>query len=175
MTAETRSPTMLVCLSEATVARLMALRAGPDEPIDGTIARLAGRPLVTRRAEPTAPSRKNRPAVVTRRAKHAAEVLGERIEAPTLSLLFAAVVDMVAELDPVVLERLAPITARKRHYVARSKAEIHPGRPDLPTIKARSGWWVSRNVGERDVQRGLMALCEVGSLKFGSDICFPSC
>lgn len=173
MTAETRSPTMLVRLSEKTVARLMALRAGPDEAMDRVVARLAARPPITPHAESTAPSRKIRPVAVTVRGKRAAEVLGERIEAPTFGLLFAAIVDMVAELDPTVLERLAAIIARKRHYVARSKAEIHPGRPDLPTIKTRSGWWVSRNVGARDVQRGLMALCRVGSLTFGTDVRFP--
>ena len=173
MTAETRSPNMLVRLSETTVARLMALRTGPYEPMNGVVARLAARSLITPHSEPTVPSRKNRPAAVAGRGKHAAEVLGERVEAPTLGLLFAAVVDVVAELDPAVLERLAPITPRTRHYVARSKAEIHPGRPDLPTIKARSGWWVSKNVGEEDVRRGLLALCRVASLKFGSDICFP--
>jgi hypothetical protein len=79
----------------------------------------------------------------------------------------------MAELDPAVLERLAAITARNRRYVARSKAEIHPGRPDLATIKTHSGWWVSSNVGARDVQRGLMALCQVGSLTFGTDVRFP--
>ena len=173
MTAETRTPTMLVPMSEKTVALLISLRAGPDEPIEGTIARLAAHPLVTRQAKLTAPSRKNRPVAVAGRGKSVAEVFGERIEAPTLGLLFAAVVDMVAELDTAVLERLATITARTRHYIARSKAEIHPGRPDLPTIKTRSGWWVSRNVGTEDVQRGLMALCRAGSLKFGSDIRFP--
>ena len=87
MTAETRrSPTMLVRLSEKTVARLMALRAGPDEAMDRVVARLAARPPITPHAEPTAPSRKIRSVAVTGRGKRAAEVLGERIEAPTTQL-----------------------------------------------------------------------------------------
>ena len=86
--------------------RVEALRT-QGEIIAITIARLAAHPLVARQAEPTAPSRKNRPAAVAGRGTRVAEVLGERVEAPTLGLHFAAIVDMMAELDPAVLERLA--------------------------------------------------------------------
>jgi hypothetical protein len=167
------TPIALVQLREATLGRLVELRANPDEPLDEVVSRLAVRPPSAVKPEVTTRPTIARCQTSASSRKHVAEVLGQRVEAPSLGLLFAAVIDLVAEIDSAVLERLAADRARTRRYISRLKAEIHPGRSDLRTIVSQSGWCVSANVGEEDLRRGLVALCRAGSLKFGEDIRFP--
>jgi hypothetical protein len=80
------------------------------------------------------------------------------------------VIDIVHEVAPNVLERLAMMRARKRRFVSKSGTDIHPGRRDLKVMQTRSGWWISANVGLDDTVRNLQALCHAASLKYGSDI-----
>ena len=168
--------TMMVTLREANVAHLIALRSNSQEPLDSVVLRLI------RGAEGLAPrcletpthngncERANLPAT----GKYNAEVLGSRVSAPTLGRLFGAIVDLIAEIDASVLERLEQCRSRKRGYIAHLRSDIHPGRPDLPTLKTNSGWWVSANVGTDDIIRNLEALCRAGDLEFGTDIRFPT-
>lgn len=98
-------------------------------------------------------------------------MLGERLAASTYGLPFAAVVDLIAALDPNVLERLA----RRQgclgfSCVSRSRRSF---RSCDKVIQTRSGWWVSGIAGEDHVWRWLRALCEAGSLRYGEDVRFP--
>jgi hypothetical protein len=103
--------------------------------------------------------------------KRATEVLGERVAARTNGHLFANVVDLMASLDPSVLERLARRQGRLGFScVSRSRRNF---RSCDPVIQTRSGWWVSGIAGEDSVWRWLRHLCEAGSLKFGEDVRFP--
>ena len=174
MTKETTYATMLIPMHERTVAKLFSLRAYPDEALADVAERHISTPIQP--PDQTSETHSKKPSCLATdvvRAKHNAEILGHRITASTLGELIAAVVDCVAELDSSILERLARDKARTRRYVARAQADIHPGRPDLSTLKTRSGWWVSSNVGTEDVKRFLEALCAAASLKVGADIRFP--
>jgi hypothetical protein len=158
-------------LEGATVAQLTAVRAAIDDllatapsPPPAVSPRLVSATSMSeRRPLPMAPTT----------GKHVAEVLGQRVAARTLGELQAAVVDLVAALDPSVLEGLARMRARKRRFVSRLRDAIHPGRPDLQVVQARSGWWVSANVSYAAACPTLQALCTAASLKFGEDIRFP--
>jgi len=175
MSVQSDSSIFLVPISEKIVARLISLRAANDEPIEDVVARLAG-------IDERAPSMsrpecgpQDQPIQYSHNGHgYVAEVLGERVEASSLGSLFAGVVDLISQLDPAVIERLSSMRARTRRYVSKTKSEIHPGRPDLKTIRTRSGWWVSGNVGLDDARRALNALCVAGSLEFGVDVRFVS-
>ena len=94
-----------------------------------------------------------------------------RVAASTYGMLFAAVVDLIAALDPSVLERLARRQGRLGFScVSRLRRNFRSCDPVIPT---RSGWWVSGTAGEDHVWRWLRALCEAGDLKFGEDMRFP--
>lgn len=162
MSAGANNATVLIPLKDTTAALLGKLRARPNEPLADVVARLALRP-------PTAPAAPM-PNLATA-GKRAAEVLGERVAAPTYGLLFAAVVDLIAALDPSVLERLARRQGRLGFScVSRSRRNF---RGCDKVIKTSSGWWVSGIAGEDHVWRWLGDLCEAGSLKFGEDVRFP--
>lgn len=154
--------TVLIPLKETTAALLEKFRARPNEPLADVVARLALRPPKASAAPfPSLPSA----------GKRAAEVLGEQVAARTYGLLFAAVVDLIAALDPSVLERLARRQGRLGFScVSRSRRNF---RSCDPVIQTRSGWWVSGIAGEDHVWRWLMALCEAGDLRFGEDVRFP--
>jgi len=168
---------MTVRLRESTVALLMTLREGDGETLDAVIARLACAATALRppavAAPPVAvapvPSPRSPPSDV---GKYALVMLGETIHAATLGELFADVVDTLVRIDPGSIERLATMRARKRFYVARDKAVIHPGRPDLAVRRTASGWWVSDNVGTADIERALRAACEASGLAYGRDVRF---
>lgn len=168
------TPFVMLPLREATVAQVMALRIEANEPLDDVVTRLAAVETNAGHFPPQEPSpsegQDERSAGCW---KHGAEVLGETLKAQSLGRLFARVIDLVAEIDSELLERLAEARARTRRHISRTQSAIHPGRPDLRTIRARSGWWVSANVGEDDVRRSLIALCRAGGLTFNEDVRFP--
>lgn len=166
--------TLMVRMRESTVALLLQLRMSPDEPLDRVVERLVSRPKAAPAAQPDSASKLPAPRTSVSAAEHhGARVLGELLTAPTLGRLFAAAVDVVNAHDPAGVERLAAMRARKRRYISRLQTEVHPGRPDLGVLPTASGWWVSANVGQVDVQRALRALCDAATLTFGKDIIFP--
>lgn len=107
-----------------------------------------------------------------RHYKYKAEYLGESIKGRTLPDVFAAIVDLTAEIAPEAVEILANMSARSRRYVARKPEAIHPGNNKLPTKRTASGWWISKNIGQEDLVRALMALCRASDLRFGTDVKF---
>jgi len=173
MRTPVNSPTMMVPLRESTVVLLMKRRLYPEDTLDRVVERLAADPVPprTRPVSPTA--RRERRSPISWADRYEVAILGEVLTAPTLAQLFAAAVDLLAALDPAVIVRLATMCARKRRYVARFEAEVHPGRPDLGVLQTASGWWVSANVGQADVRRALKALCDAAGLTFGKDVVFP--
>lgn len=160
----------LIPLNQSTIARLLDLRATADEPLENVIARLMEHKLpLAQRVEPTRAAADERCAIRAQE-KYAVDVLGQRLEADSLSSLFASVIDLIAELDPAVLDRLSQMASRKRRYLSKAESDIHPDRPDLKTMRTKSGWWVSANVGKEDVARALKAVCLAARLEFGRDI-----
>jgi hypothetical protein len=162
------SPLVLVPMRPATLALLDGRRRSENETLDSVVERLAGSPC----GSENAPEFTHAPSPAT--AGHRAEVFGEIVGAPTLGRLFGVVVDRINEIAPEAIEALSRKRARIRAFVAYEKCGVHPDRSDLRVVQTRSGWWVSANVGETDVRRGLRALCGAAGLKFGEDIRFPA-
>lgn len=175
MTKLAPSPVMTVRLRESTVALLMGRRASPDETLDAVVARLAAAPApapatpysLRKTTARTAPSKL---PSGHGNGKYALLMLGEALHAKTLGEMFARVVDTLADIDPAAIERLAKMRSTKRAFIARDRMDIHPKRPDLPTLCCATGWWVSANMGTEDLKRALRALCEASNLIYDSDI-----
>ncbi len=161
---------ILVPLAEQTVARLMA-RQKNGESLADIIDRISLSPGCERPKD-TAPAAKRR------RGKYTGMLRGEPIHADTLGELYAQFIDKVHELDPAAIERLAggESPTGSRRYVARSRDDVHPGKPHLSdrTVKARSGWWVSTNVSRETAEKNLRVLAEVAGLSWERDILFPA-
>lgn len=114
-----------------------------------------------------------RAATVPHRTNLGANILGQRIPGHSLSDLFGNCVDVIHELDSTALERLAQIKTHARHYVARRAEQIHLKSPHLETLRTQSGWWISANVSEQQVEKALRLLAEAANLIFGKDVIFP--
>jgi hypothetical protein len=177
MTA-TSSPVVLVRMREATVALLMAQKLHKDETLDAVSARLAssGPPLLNPgpRTALTPPMLQLGVGACSQRerGKYGLELFGETLRANALAELFGALIDRLDELDSVAVEKLSKEHAAKRAFVSREKDTIHPGRPDLPLRKTRSGWWISANIGTEDLERALKRTCSANDLVYGHDIRF---
>lgn len=172
MNALGMTPTVMVALSELTVAQLLKLQLTPNENLDSIVLRCAT-PLRTPELSVAQTDGSQQPPASHTGGKYTCDVLGLRLHAQTLPLLFGAVVDIFNDFAPDALEVLAKCHARKRKFLSVAKETIHPGRPDLPLVQTKSGWWISGNVGLRDVIRALEQLCAVTKLSFGVDIRFP--
>ena len=78
-----------------------------------------------------------------------------------------------AEGDPEFLERFAARKhGRKRRFIARSRNELYPGRPDLANqaVKLVQGWWMGTNYGRGSIKRKARLACEVADVEFGKDL-----
>lgn len=103
-----------------------------------------------------------------------AEILGLRVSRSTLPDLFAGCVDLIHELDPAAIERLAREKTHARRYVARRREDVHLKSHHLETMKTGSGWWISANVSEKQVTTAMRLLANAANLTFGKDIIFPA-
>ena len=169
MTATKPSRIVLAQLRESTVALLMARRLREDETLDAVSARLASSGLPNLSQPIALPPLTSRTRAT---GKYGLELLGEPLRASTLAELFGALIDRLAELDPEAVEKLSTIRSTKRGFVSRDKNAIHPGRPDLPLRRTRSGWWISANIGIEDLERALRRTCEANDLVYCRDIRF---
>lgn len=89
--------------------------------------------------------------------------------------VLVGVFEALAERDPSFLERFAarPKHGRTRRYLAKTPAELYPGRPDLAQEffgKLKSGWYVGTNVSHAAIERIAEMACEVARLRFGRDV-----
>lgn len=166
----------LVELSHSTVALLMAQRQHDAETIDNIIERHIQQAEVSGIQKMTLPKTAHvkttpRPRCVKSEI-YEGEVLGMHIRSDTLSSYFAEVVDTIEYVAPEAVVHFAQMRARTRAYVARTSTSVHAGRTDLPTRKTSSGWYVSENIGRKDLIRALKALCNAADLDYGCDIRF---
>lgn len=169
MTPATQEPTVLVRMPVHLVDAILKMRDSLDQDLMASLAAsIAGDAKVKIKETGTPPKPLNEP----RHHKYKAEYLGVSIGGRTLPAVFAAIVDLTAEIAPEALERLADMRARSRRYVARNPEAIHPGNKELPTKRTTSGWWISKNIGQEDLMRALKALCDASGLRFGTDVRF---
>jgi predicted type IV restriction endonuclease len=80
-----------------------------------------------------------------------------------------------ADRDPMFLERFAtlPKHGRTRRYLARSRDDLYPGRPDLVrdfSHELRAGWWLGINLSRNAIERIVEMACEVAGLTYGVDL-----
>lgn len=104
--------------------------------------------------------------------KYSAEFIGIRISGWTLPEIFSTIVDMTFEVAPEVVDKLATLSSRRRRFVSRTCDGVHPGRQDLSVMQTGSGWWISKNIGQEDLRRGLRALAQAAGLTYGIDVKF---
>lgn len=172
MTIEISKRTILVALPESVVGALLQMNASLNEGLADSLQRsIAGSTNEPARRDQE-PKAKLCP--LPQAGKYSAEFLGTTLTARTLPEIFAQVVDLTAEVAPEALHELAAIYARKRRFVARNPEAIHPGRPDLAVMQTESGWWISKNIGQEDLKRGVQALAQAAGLTLGEDIAFPA-
>jgi len=102
-------------------------------------------------------------------------LLGEKHAARNARDVLITAMEALAARDPSFLDRFAalPKHGRTRRYVARDRADLYPGRPDLAQEHAhqlRSGWWLGTNLSRRAVERILEMACGVAGLSYGSEL-----
>ncbi len=83
--------------------------------------------------------------------------------------------EALAQEDPMFLERFAspPKHGRTRRYLARTRDELYPGRPDLASEfshELRHGWWLGINLSSNVIERIVKMACEVAGLRYGNDL-----
>jgi hypothetical protein len=122
---------------------------------------------------PPSASSANRADPLPHNTNLVAEILGQRVSGATLPDLFARSVDVIHELEPSAIERLAGKKTHARRYVARRREDIHLKSPHLETMETGSGWWISANVSEQQVTTAMRLLANAANLKFGKDFIFP--
>lgn len=80
----------------------------------------------------------------------------------------------LAERDPTFLERFAPLSqyGRKVQYVARSREELNPERPDLVNNarEFRPGWWMYARLSNQQKENVIKKACEVAGVRYGTDL-----
>jgi len=122
---------------------------------------------------PSLASSANRASPLPPNTNLVAEILGQRVSGATLPDLFARCVDVIHELEPPAIERLAGKKTHARRYVARRREDVHLKSPHLQTMETGSGWWISANVGEQQVTTAMRLLTKAADLQFGKDIIYP--
>lgn len=80
----------------------------------------------------------------------------------------------LAKQDNTFLERFAARPhGKKRRYIAKSKAELYPGRLDIAESNSSQlidGWWIGTHLSKKGIEGIIKMACEVAGLKFGSDV-----
>ena len=80
----------------------------------------------------------------------------------------------LAKVDSTFLERFASRPhGKKRRYIARTKNELYPDRPDLcesASLQLVDGWWMGVNYSKENMEKIIRLACEVSGLKFGTDL-----
>jgi hypothetical protein len=81
----------------------------------------------------------------------------------------------LSERDSDFLDHFAslPRHGRTRRYLARSREELYPGRPDLArehSHELRSGWWLGTNLSKKSIERIIKMACEVAQVRYGTQL-----
>lgn len=81
----------------------------------------------------------------------------------------------LARKDSTFLERFAarPKHGKKRRFIARSRVELYPDRPDLGEAHSHrlsNGWWIGTNYSRENIEKIVKMACEVADLKYGTDV-----
>lgn len=84
------------------------------------------------------------------------------------------VFEVLSEHDPTFPARFAalPMHGHKRRYLARTKQELYPDRPDLCdlSVRLKSGWFLGTNYGRYEIKKIIRMACQVAKIKYGQDL-----
>lgn len=105
-------------------------------------------------------------------SKYEAFFLGQTIRGNRLADIFAQVIDLTHSMAPEVIEKLCNAGSHSRRLAALSPEGVHLSSPHLPTLKTRTGWFVSNNIGKQQLVAALKVLCRLSGLEYGKDIAF---
>lgn len=160
-----------IILPETSVAQLMetltSLASG-SFPVEEKASASESTPKLRQDSrEPISPRTADQPK------KYTCEILGTVLAGSTLPEVFTAVVDLMDDLDPAVLEKLSMMRpSYDRNYISRTKEKVHIRSPWLETLRTESGWWTSKNIGRLQLIGALQALCRAAGLEYGKDMRF---
>jgi len=98
---------------------------------------------------------------------------GKIIPARNASAVMVNILNELSSRDPSFIERFVSRKhGKKRRYVARTREELYPGRPDLAEYSKQlsSGWWIGTNYSKSNIRQIIQLACEVAGLRFGHDL-----
>jgi predicted type IV restriction endonuclease len=89
--------------------------------------------------------------------------------------VLVGIIKLLAERDASFLDRFAALEkhGQKRRYIAHTKTELYPGRPDLAQKYANEllpDWWIGVNYSKENIARIIERACQVAGLQYGADI-----
>ena len=170
MKYEPSTQTALVSLPISFIEALLKMRSALDDDLALALRKSVGSAPASNKIPPV----QQPPDVAApERGKYAARFLGVVFSANTLATVFSQVVDMMADVAPEELVKLAAIRTRGRRFVSREARDIHPHSPHLPVMQTTSGWWISKNISQPQLKQALRTLSKESGLSFGKDIKFP--
>lgn len=170
MKCETFTQTALVSLPISLIEGLLKMRCALDDDVASALRKSLGSAPASNKIPPV---QQLPDGAAPERGKYPAEFLGVVFSANTLATVFSQVVDMMADVAPEELVKLAAIRTRGRRFVAREPRDIHPHSPHLPVMQTTSGWWISKNISQLQLTQTLRTLSKESGLSFGKDVKFP--
>lgn len=170
MNCENSTQTALVTLPISLIEALLKMRSALDDDVGSALKKSVESAPASNKIPPV---QKPPNLAAPERGKYAAEFLGVVFSANTLATLFSRVIDMMADVAPEELVKLAEIRTLRRRFVSREPRDIHRHSPHLPVMQTTSGWWISKNISQDQLKQALRTLCNVSGLSFGKDLKFP--
>lgn len=165
---------LLIDLIADEVESLCGYKPEPDSVASflATQLQLVSRPVPPAKSEPDRRPQIREPAL--RSGAIGFILQGREFPARSAREVLINVLNELSSRDPGFLERFAARRhGRRRRYVARTREELYPDRPDLcrdHSHRLNSGWWVGLNYSKESIRRILEMACEVSRLRFGSDL-----
>lgn len=121
---------------------------------------------------------KNKPVVNEEIAqKTGFELFGEFYAENSARDSMLHILNLLADKDPTFLNRYAslPKHGRTRRYLAQTREDLNPSRPDLAlsdeySRELRTGWWVDVNLSKTTIEKVVKMACQVASIKYGKEL-----
>lgn len=126
----------------------------------------------------SSPRPRRSPTTVINRAKAKSfgfELLGQSHAASSAIEVLINLFEELTKYDPSFPQRFSalPKHGRTRRYLAGTREELYPERPDLAeeySHQLASGWWIGTNYSKRSINKMAQMACEVAELRFGKEV-----
>lgn len=147
---------------EVRVTAFLRANAGHSTKSAPTRAPLHVKPVAPHRTTPPSPQ-----------GERGFALNGTFHEARTAADAYRRIMAALIQQEPGFAARFASEGGRSRAYLARDKAALFPGRPDLQATSVAEmphGWWLGLNVSRQTIDQRLRRACELAGLTFGKDL-----